>query len=270
MPAPPTTLLCGQFLVVGLLVGAESLLFVTSAWVGTYLFAMLITVVLVVRPKRAQPVPPDGKPNIRAMTRFGIKGFLGASSPTDTFRADQLVVGLVLTPFSLGLYVAALALTNLPRFLALSVGLIGYPRIAATRDFPTVRKEVWKYTLAATLVALVTALPIALLAEPILRFFFGASFVPADQTVQILLVGSPFIAARRVLGDGLRGANHPEAGTIAEVVAWAVLIPLLFVGAALWDMEGVAAALSLSYVLSFLAILVVTQRLGFGIKRRTT
>ncbi|HMT06094.1 MAG TPA: oligosaccharide flippase family protein [Solirubrobacterales bacterium] len=256
-------------LILGLLLGADSLFFVTSAWVGTYALAAAVTLILVLWPPAPDHDPPPGQPDLSEMTRFGVKGFLGASSPTDTFRADQLVVGLVLAPFSLGLYVAALALTNLPRFLALSVGLIGYPRIAAARGHSNVRREIWKYTILATLVSVAVAAPIALVADPALRFFFGAEFRSADLTVQLLLIGSPFIAARRVLGDGLRGADHPEAGTIAEVVAWICLIPLLFIGAAVWGIEGVALALSTSYLISWLAILVVATKLGYGFRRRT-
>ena len=47
----------------------------------------------------------------------------------ETFRLDQAVVGLFLTPAALGLYVVGLAFANLPRFIAQSVGYIAYPRI---------------------------------------------------------------------------------------------------------------------------------------------
>ena len=65
---------------------------------------------------------------------FGLRSLFGSSSPFETFRLDQLLVGLVLTPVALGYYVVALAFTNLTRFLGQSIGMVTYPRIAAATD----------------------------------------------------------------------------------------------------------------------------------------
>jgi len=304
-------------LVIGVLMGEDSLFFVTSAWAGTYLVAAIWSIWMVFHGMpgekssaeeatagvdlppgekplageiqlagETQPVEaeipigtempvgaevsaveerPAGGPDANTMTRFGITGFLGASPPTETFRPDQLVVGLVLAPITLGLYVAALSLTNLPRFLSLSVGLVAYPRIAALEDLTRIRPETWKYTGLGALVAIVAALPMFFFAHQILSLFFGSDFAPATLTVRILLLGAPFIAARRVMGDCLRGADHPEAGTIAELAGWFWLIPALFIGASLDGIEGVAAALSSSFVISLIVIVVLLERFDLRI-----
>lgn len=247
-------------LLIGLLLGADSLLFVTSAWAVTYLLGSLVAVGLV----RSGPEPATGPaPDRDGMIRFGLKGLLGAMSPTETFRADQLLVGLVLSPAALGLYVAALALTNLPRFLALSVGMVAYPRIAQSP--PEERRPlIWRYCWLSVLIAVGVALPISLLAAPVLGFFFGGEFRPAATAVQILLAGSVLLAARRVLGDGLRGADHPEASTIAEIVAWVWLVPALVVAAIAGTIEAVAIALASAYVVSWIAIVYLAWREGLG------
>jgi hypothetical protein len=65
---------------------------------------------------------------------------------------------------------------------------------------------------------------------------------------QILLPGTLFASARRVLGDGLKGRGHPTAGTLAEVATWLWLAPALAVLVPLWGVNGVALSMSSSYV----------------------
>lgn len=251
-------------LIAGVIAGLDSLLFVTCAWVGTLLVASVWSTGLVFAGPPSDRLEPKGSPNPGAMTRFGIKGLLGATPPTETFRPDQLVVGLALAPASLGLYVAALSLTNLPRFLALSVGLVAYPRIAALEDKTGLEREIWKYTGLGALVAVAAAAPLFVLAEPLLGLFFGDEFTSAASTVQIILLGSPFLAARRVMADGLRGADHPGAGTVAELVAWFWLIPTLAAGSIFGGLEGVAGALSSSFLVSFLATIYLLRKYQLG------
>ena len=47
---------------------------------------------------------------------------------------DQAVVGLFMPPSVLGLYVVAVAFTNLPRFVGQSIGMVAYPTVANARD----------------------------------------------------------------------------------------------------------------------------------------
>ena len=69
-----------------------------------------------------------------SLLRFGIRGWLGTATPSEALRLDQVIVGLLLSPSALGLYVVGGSFSNLPRFIAQSVGLVAYPRIAAESD----------------------------------------------------------------------------------------------------------------------------------------
>ena len=170
---------------------------------------------------------------------------------------DQAVVGLFLAPAALGLYVSAAAFTNLPKFVAQSIGMVAYPKIAAEPDDRRRRAVMRRFTLVAAGVcsAAVVALLIIVVSR-LLPFFFGHEFDGAVGVARVLLVGGLFIGMRRVLSDGARGIGRPGAGTMAEVVSWVVLIPALAI-ALQYGILGVAWALTGAAATSVAALLVM-------------
>jgi O-antigen/teichoic acid export membrane protein len=196
---------------------------------------------------------------LRRMLRFGLKGLLGWTSPVETFRLDQAVVGLFLSPAALGLYVVGLAFANLPRFIAQSIGYIAYPRVAAQKGEAAWR-ELWQFFWLAAGAAGLVVLGLELGMARLVPLFFGDEFSGAVTLARILLVGALFLSARRVLTDGAQGLGRPGLGTIAEIASWAFLLPALAVFTPLWDARGVALALAVSAAFSFGVLLVLLVR----------
>ncbi len=124
-------------------VGGGDLQWVVAGWIAASLVAAAVTVWIAVRPVRLRSARRSPE-SLRSMLRFGLKGLLGWTSPVETFRLDQAVVGLFLAPAALGLYVVGLAFANLPRFIAQSVGYIAYPRVAARKGEEAWR-ELWQF-----------------------------------------------------------------------------------------------------------------------------
>ncbi len=99
-------------------------------------------------------------------------------------------------------------------------------------------------------------------AGPLLTLVYGGDFVPAQTLVRILAVGMLAASLRYALGDGLRGLGHPSLATRAEMLGWlgggialAVMLPL-------WGVNGVAVAVSASYITTLLVMLGFARRLG--------
>jgi O-antigen/teichoic acid export membrane protein len=248
--------------VVGLVaVGDADLVNVSVAWVGANLVAGALTIAVAIRPR---PLPPqsDGDTTRGTMVRFGLRGWLGSLSPTTTFRLDQAVVGLFLAPQQLGLYVAALAFTNLPTFISRGVAMIALPQVARPGRQGGEVRSFFVLTMVVT-GAVIVALEIT--AGWLVPFFFGEDFEAAVPITRILLVSSFFYGARRVLTDAVSGAGRPGLGSIAELSSWIVLVPLLLIFTPLWGLEGVAAALAVSSAASlgvFLRLLGGLRTLG--------
>jgi O-antigen/teichoic acid export membrane protein len=233
--------------------GVGDLEWVVAGWIIASVLSAAATLTVAVRPVAFRSVRASSE-KLRSMLRFGIKGLLGWASPVETFRLDQAVVGLLLTPAALGLYVVGLAFANLPRFIAQSIGYIAYPRIAARRGDEAWR-ELWQFFWLATSAAALIVLVLELGVSWLVPLFFGDDFSGAVPLTRILLIGALFLSARRVLTDGSQGLGRPGLGTIAEVSSWLFLVPALGIFTPLWQARGVALALAVSAGLSFAVLL---------------
>ncbi len=230
------------------LVGAESLIFAVIAYSVSVVVGgtATLTVALVgLRHGEASPAPSRGE-----MVRFGLRGLLGSAAPSETFRLDQAVVGLFLSPAALGLYVVGLAFTNLPRFLGQSVGMVAYPRVASSADPVEARRATWRFVAFSGVVSLLVVGILEILAGWLLSFFFGNEFAPALPLVRILLIAGVFWSVRWTLTDAVRGAGLPALGSAAELASWVTLPLALVILLPLGGLQGVALAMVLSAVAS--------------------
>ena len=240
------------------IVGEGDLQWVVIGWIAALLLSAAIAAVFAFRGVALKSARGSGE-SLRSMLRFGLKGLLGWTSPVETFRLDQAVVGLFLSAAGLGLYVVGLAFANLPRFIAQSVGYIAYPRIAAHRGEEAWR-ELWQFFWLATGASALVVLGLELGVEWLVPVFFGDEFSGAVTLTRILLIGALFLSARRVLTDGAQGLGQPGLGTIAELSSWLFLLPALGIFTPLWGERGVALALTVSAALSFAVLLTLVLR----------
>jgi O-antigen/teichoic acid export membrane protein len=228
----------------------------TLTWIGSGIAALLVARI----PGLLQAPIEQPAPSRSAMTRFGLKGLLGSTSPIEMFRLDQVAVGLLLPPRALGLYVVALAFTNLLRFLSQSIGLIAYPRVAAQASALASRRLIWNFFWFTVAVSLLIVVPLEAAAGWLVLLMFGAEFQDAVPIMRIVLIGAVFLGARRVLSDGVRGVNRPTLGTIAEVVSWLWLAPALAICTPRWGVEGVAWAFATAACIGLLVLGVLVLR----------
>jgi O-antigen/teichoic acid export membrane protein len=176
-------------------------------------------------------------------------------SPLETLRLDQAIIGLFLSPAALGLYVVGVAFTNLPRFVAQSIGVVAYPHVTAQHDAALARRSMWRFLIVSVIVSAAVIVPLEVLAGSVVPIFFGVAFAQAVPIMQILLVSSLFLSARRVLTDTSRGIGQPGIGTAAEIAAWISLVPGIALLAPLYGAVGVALAFTISAAVSLVALI---------------
>lgn len=239
--------------------GGGDLEWVVIGWIGSSVLVGAATLLVALRGLSLRTAR-RGPASLPAMLRFGLKGLLGWTSPIETFRLDQAVVGLFLSPAALGLYVVGLAFANLPRFIAQSIGYVAYPRVAARREGRDARGEMWQFFWLAVGVCSLIVVLLELTVGRLVPFFFKPEFSGAVPLTRTLLVGALFLSARRVLTDGAQGLGRPGLGTVAEISSWAFLVPALAIFTPLLGARGVALALTVSAALSFGVLLVLVTR----------
>jgi O-antigen/teichoic acid export membrane protein len=190
----------------------------------------------------------------RRILGFGLRGVIGSTSTITDVRADQLLVGALMDTRALGIYVAAIAFSNLPRFVAQSFGSVAFPRIAsaqgeAARWAETVRSaRNGILAIAAFSAALLLALPV------LVPLLFGDEFRDAIGVGRILLVGAFFLSTHRLLTELARGLGHPGYGSITEVVNGVVFLLGVLVFATPASENGIAFAVLAGGVASTLLL----------------
>ena len=206
----------------------------------------------------------EGTPSVdrRFLVSFGLRGLLSSISAVDVLRPDQVVLALFLAPADLGLYVVGLAFTNLPYFIAKSVGLITFPWVASRPEKGDARRTMWSLFWLTTGIAVVLVAGLCATAHWLVPFFFGGEFSDAVTVTYIVLPGMIFLSARRVLSEGLKGRGYPLTGTLGELLSLAWVAVALAVFVPLWGINGAAVALASSYVVSLLLLLVLAARHG--------
>lgn len=251
----PTAVYVAAVLVIVAL-GAADLVLIMTTWaaanfIGGFL-ALAVAVLGLPRESAEGPAPTRSE-----MRRFGLKSLFGSISPIDALRLDQAVVGLLLTPVALGFYVVAQAFTNLPRIVAYSIGVVAYPQVASQQDSAAARRILWRFFFIGVALSALVALMLGVAAGELVTLFFGSEFSDATSIARILLLGTLFMAARRVLTDGVNGLGHPGLGTLGEVASWVLLIPSVAILLPRFGVEGVALALTFSWGASLVLMLVL-------------
>lgn len=197
---------------------------------------------------------PEILPNRLGMARFGAVAFLGASSPLEVFRVDQLAVGLVLSTIDLALYTTAIAFSNFPRFLTQALGLTAYARISTVSKGRIPNRLVMRYVVLGTVTAIVVSAPLAIFAGPLIELTFGPEFTGATSITRILLVATVILCARRIISDCLRGASFPSAGSTAEITSLLTLVPSALIFVPWFGLQGFGFAVITCYSAGLVSI----------------
>lgn len=253
-----------SFYLVGVLllvaVGKAALLEFAIAYVVATALSSTLTLAVALSGQARRAAPGTTEVSRRELMRFSLRGFLGWLSPIGTFRLDQLLIGLLLAPEALGLYVVGLAFTNVPTFIARSIGFIAFPQVAgASIDrSDEMRRFLW-FSIALSGCAV---LALELLAGRLVPLFFGSQFDGAVPLTRILLLAAFFEGARHVLMNTSSGSGRAGLGSVAELASWVFVVLGVVALMPVWEETGVAAATAISAAASFVTLALLVHFSG--------
>lgn len=253
------TQLAGPLLFAVVLVIAVQLLPATtdtamSAWFLSQLLAALLVLLLVYVARRRQALTSSGLPPVGEVRRRGLRSLLSTYAPLESLRLDQLAVGIFLGPAAVGLYVSAIAFSNLGRLLGQAMsGSVG--RVVVGRG-PTAVPLLNALWIGAGAFGLV----VAAIAPALVPVAFGREFAGASALAVPLCVAGAFMAARTVLTEIARALGVEGRASLAELSATFAWIPLFACGMLLPDqLMAVSIALAIATGLSLVFTLGVLR-----------
>jgi PST family polysaccharide transporter len=203
-----------------------------------------ITAGLVIALAPLRPWPGFDRGEASELLRFGLPVSGAGLLSLLLLNLDYIVVGRLLGPFQLGLYVVAFNLCTWPFqlvFLAVQrVSVVGFARLAGNRRALNAGFNRSMALLAA--VILPACIAIGLLAGPLVRIVYGERWSPAADALRFLAVFGGVRVLEALVENFLAGVGR-SVTIVWIAAAWLVtLIPAIVVGARLGGIQGVGAA----------------------------
>jgi O-antigen/teichoic acid export membrane protein len=181
-------------------------------------------------------------------------------------NVDNVVVGRMLGPTVLGLYVLAFNLSSWPvNLLSIPVARVSVPAFARLQDDPPRLRRAFARSLGLLMAAAVPiCVLLAVLALPVIRVVYGVKWSGAAQALAFLAVLGLARVALQLCFDLLIAAGHGRRTLALQGLWLAVLVPALAVGAHVGGIAGVGVAHMLVAVgVMVPAFLAALGRLGF-------
>lgn len=185
--------------------------------------------------------------------QFERSAYFSSIGTLDRLGVDTLLISQILGTTAVGLYAVAASIGTLP---AVMVGLLAgalLPKMSA-RDAGAAAALMRRWLLAAALLCTPVVIVLWLLAEPALRIFFGAEFVAAAATTQLLLVANTAFALRLMLTSAAQAQGRAGRASLVSLTSSVGLLGALVVGARIGGLEGAATAILVASVLSCVAV----------------
>jgi O-antigen/teichoic acid export membrane protein len=206
-----------------------------------------------------------GRPSlrlIRPLSAYGVAQIAALTPAALNANLDQLVLSQTVAAADLGRYAIAVSLTSVPVPLVAAIGNVAFPRLAARR---AVTDETRRVQMLAVLtsagLAAAMLVPLALVAYWLLPLVFGEAYRGAVPLLWILTPGAIFLSCNQVVGDLLRGRNHPAVVAWAQGLAAIFTVVLLIALLPVVGVAGAAIASTVSYGLALAAMLRSLRRL---------
>jgi len=212
----------------------------------------------------------EWKPSLsfaNTLWRYGMKASIMTVSGMTNERADQALISLLLPAYALGLYAIAVTVSAPVVFLVGSLSIVALPTIARARTEDERKQFLTRFVQAALLIAVVSALCLAALVSPIIRLFFGSSFLPATESAQILVFGAVALSLTAVLSAGLKAFNEPLTPGLAQVLANVVTVAALLALLPRLGILGAAIASLLAYSVAAIFLMAAIRRRGISIRQ---
>lgn len=209
--------------------------------------AFQVTTSLMALWRRQHGVMPRVSPaNWRLMVRSGIPGVGIGLWQSLAFRVDRYLVGVLLSPASVGIYSVAGTVTEAIRLPGYGLGQVIFNRLASGKAGADDLRRARRWCLVATVSG---AAAVWLVAPSIVRILFGKEFEGSIAPMRILLIAELALSSFLVDGLALVALRRPGRGALAALVALVTLVVADLVLVRQFGISGAAWASVLSYLI---------------------
>jgi O-antigen/teichoic acid export membrane protein len=217
--------------------------------------------------RRVVAAPPSARV-ARDMLRYGVRVQFGNWSNAANVRLDQLLLSLVASSASLGLYVVAVSYASVLLAIPATAVYPMLPEIAAEHRKGTARACLVRWYRRLLWMTILGAVVLAVCSVTVVPLAFGSAFSSAVLIAVLLLPGTVMLGMNGVLSTAFRAIGHPEIGSTSEVIGLAITVPVLAALLPMYGLYGVVLASILAYGASHVYLIRRTMTI-FGLDFKT-
>ena len=254
-------------LLVAIAVAGGGLRDVVVAWIVTQVLSGLIWAAVAVRGR-----PPENglRPNFsiwRPLLSFGAKLHVASVIKTLQYRADLLLVGVLMQNSDVGHYSIALTVAQVPWLIPDSVTTVLFPRVSAAHEGEDVMEVTSRVSRQTLLLTALIAVPLFAASPWLIEAAFGRGFRAGTGAAMLLLPGSLVFGVWKVLTAADIGEGRAALYSVTSLVSVVVDIALCLALVPPFGIAGAAMASTLGY-LSATAVVIVHLRRTKGVSPR--
>ena len=191
---------------------------------------------------------------VREALSMGIRGQAGNVLQFANLRLDLLLVSALLRVQAAGVYLVALRVAEVAVQVANSVAALTFPHVASQAD-PNDTTSTERATRVTLAIVAISAVALALVAEPLLTIAFGEGFRSGTSALRLMLLGMVPLALSRIVTSDLKGRGRADLVSLANLlgVGLTAVFGLLLIPP--FGIEGAAMASVAAYVGLTIALL---------------
>jgi len=161
----------------------------------------------------------------RRVASYGLRGQVGGLITLLNLRLDVAILGAIAGPAVLGGYAVASKYAELLRLPGTALTWVFYPRLAKLEpgQAAAMARRMIRPTLAGVVAA---AVPVALLAAPVMRILYGEAFESAVTPARVLVGGMVLAGASGVASAYLYGRGTPGLNSIVLGIGLVITVGL--------------------------------------------
>ena len=213
-------------------------------WTGSQIFTAAVCIAL------ALPVAGFGKPSWRLLlttARFGIRIWARGLAVFANARIDQVIMGLIASEASLGIYAVAVNAGEVALYIPGAVATALFPIIASTAVEERLDLTL-RVARALSLIGLTTIAIGALVGSPLIPIVFGQRYDASIVPFLWLLPGTLGFSAIAVFGTALAASGSPGRSSLGPTAALIAGITLDLVLIPRYGADGAAAAATIAFL----------------------
>ena len=194
------------------------------------------------------------------VTRYGMQVVLAGLPALANQRLDQWVISLWLPAAELSVYATAVSLAVPITLIGVTAEMYLFPVLSA--EGATLRDATYRRWLGRVLVSTsLSAVLLALLADPLLTGVFGPEYAASVVAGRILLIGGVALAGLSVATAHLKAQRQVQKVMKAQLIGLLLTVLLLPIGLTMMGIVGAAITSTIAYLAAFTYALVAARQL---------